>query len=65
MIICKIKDLKPGNRFTYEDTLYTMIDLNPSDCFICSSGHKQTVFCALNMTTYKVNCFFADTTVFY
>lgn len=65
MIICKIKDLKPGNRFTYEDTEYTMVDLNPSTCFVGSSKLEQTIFCALNMKTYKINCFMADTTVFY
>ncbi len=65
MIICKIKDLKPGNRFTYEDTQYIMIDMNPSTCFVGSSSEAQVVFCALNMQTYKVNCFLADTTVFY
>ena len=65
MIICKIKDLKPGNRFTYEDTEYTMVDLNPSNCFVGSSKLEQTIFCALNMRTYKINCFMADTTVFY
>ena len=65
MIICKIKDLKPGNRFTYEDTEYTMVDLNPSTCFVNSSKLEQTIFCALNMKTYKINCFMADTTVFY
>jgi hypothetical protein len=65
MIICKIKDLKPGNRFTYEDTSYIMVDLNPSTCFVGSSKPEQTIFCALNMKTYKVNCFLSDTTVFY
>ena len=65
MIICKIRDLKPGNRFIYEDTQYIMIDMNPSNCFVGSCGQAQTVFCGLNMNTYKVNCFLADTTVFY
>ena len=65
MIICKIKDLKPGNRFTYENTQYIMIDMNLSNCFVGSASSEQTIFCALNMKTYKVNCFLADTTVFY
>lgn len=65
MIICKIRDLKPGNRFIYNDTQYIMVDLNPSNVFVGSCGQEQTVFCGLNMNTYKVNCFLADTTVFY
>lgn len=63
MIICKIRDLKPGNRFIYEDTDYILVDLNPATCFVGSAD--QHIYCALNMKNYKVLCFMGDTTVLY
>lgn len=61
----KIKDLKPGNIFTYEDIEYILVDMNPSNCFIGSASSEQTIFCALSLNTYKINCFMADTEVYY
>jgi hypothetical protein len=64
-MIYKIKDLQPGNIFTHEGIEYILVDMNPSNCFIGSASETQTIFCALNMSTYKVNCFMADTEVQY
>lgn len=62
-MIYKIRDLQPGNVFIYEDTEYILVDLNLSNCFIGSASKTQTIFCALNMSTYNINCFKADTEV--
>lgn len=61
----KINRLQPGNLFIYDDTEYILIDMNPSNYFVSSASENQTIFCALNMSTYKVNCFMADTEVQY
>lgn len=62
---CKISKLQPGNIFTYEGTEYILVDMNPASCFVSSASKTQTILCALNMSTYKVNCFMADTEVQY
>lgn len=59
-----IAQLKLGDKFYLHGKEYMLIDLNPSTCFLASSGKPQTVFSAVDLTDYKVYCFMADTKVY-
>lgn len=48
----KAGDLKPGDRFKYENIEYLMIDFNPFECFMSTTD--RSALCAVNLTTYKV-----------
>jgi hypothetical protein len=58
-----IAQLKPGDKFYLHGKEYMLIDLNPSTCFLASSGKPQTVFSAVDLKDYKVYCFMSDTKV--
>lgn len=58
-----IAQLKLGDKFYFHSKEYMLIDLNPSTCFLASSGKPQTVFSAVDLTDYKVYCFMSDTKV--
>lgn len=58
-----IMQLKPGDKFYLHGKKYMLIDLNPSTCFLASSGKPQTVFSAVDLEDYKVYCFMSDTKV--
>ena len=58
-----IAQLKPGDKFNLHGKEYMLIDLNPSTCFLASSGKPQTVFSAVDLNDYKVYCFMSDTKV--
>lgn len=58
-----IAQLKLGDKFYLHGKEYMLIDLNPSTCFLASSGKPQTVFSAVDLMDYKVYCFMSDTKV--
>ena len=58
-----IAQLKFGDKFYLHGEKYMLIDLNPSTCFLASSGKPQTVFSAVDLKDYKVYCFMSDTKV--
>ena len=58
-----IAQLKLGDKFYLHGKEYMLIDLNPSTCFLASSGKPQTVFSAVDLEDYKVYCFMSDTKV--
>ena len=58
-----IAQLKLGDKFYLHGKEYMLIDLNPSTCFLASSGKPQTVFSAVDLNDYKVYCFMSDTKV--
>jgi hypothetical protein len=58
-----IAQLKLGDKFYLQGKEYMLIDLNPSTCFLASSGKPQTVFSAVDLKDYKVYCFMSDTKV--
>lgn len=49
--------LKFGDSFLHNNHKYMIIDLNISACFISSCGEESSIICAVNLDTYKVNCF--------
>ena len=53
-----IKDLAPGDKFTFKEKDYLVIDMEPSGFF--ASSTLPEYMCALDLQTYKVMCFGKD-----
>ena len=53
-----IIDLYPGDKFTFKEKDYLVIDMEPSGFFAGSTLPKYV--CALDLQTYKVMCFGKD-----
>lgn len=58
-----IAQLQFGEKFYSQGEEYMLIDMNPSACFLCSSGKPQTIFSAVNLNNHKVYCFEAETKI--
>lgn len=48
-------NLGPGDKFIYKDVTYIIVDFKISDCFI--SAVMPELVCALNLDSYKIECF--------
>lgn len=53
-----IQDLRPGDKFTFKEKNYLVIDMEPSGFFAGSTLHEYV--CALDLQTYKVMGFDKD-----
>jgi hypothetical protein len=49
-----LSSLGPGDKFTYREVSYIMVDFKISECFI--SAVMPELICALNLDNYKIEC---------